>query len=122
ANGVSHACAIWRKLEGAEQWTFFCKNSIPFCFCCSWSSGRWLDLRAAAPFSSKSLAKVKDCRLQVELLTEIRNPNLLQKVASEDDDLLFRGALLTLFCHTFSPYYLGGERFSPFPAEAGYLF
>src|SRR6266705_3637072 len=48
--------------------------------------------------------------------------SLLQKVASEDDDLLLGGVLLALFCHTFSPYYLGGERFSPFPAEAGYLF
>src|SRR5437879_13071812 len=81
-----------------------------------WTEGRLLRSRIN-PF-----ANVKHCRLQVELLTEIRNPNLLQKVAPEDDDLLFRGAVLTLFSHTFSPYYLSGERFVPFPAEAGHLF
>src|SRR5437588_7603172 len=81
-----------------------------------WTEGRLLRSRIN-PF-----AKVQHCRLQVEILTEIRNPNLLQKVASQDDDLLLGGVLLALFCHTFSPYYLGGERFSPFPAEAGYLF
>src|SRR5207237_8386931 len=80
-----------------------------------WTEGRLLRSRIN-PF-----ANVKHCRLQVELLTEIRNPNLLQKVAPEDDDLPFRGAVLTLFSHTFSPYYLSGERFFPFPAEAGTL-
>src|SRR5437773_554331 len=81
-----------------------------------WTEGRLLRSRIN-PF-----AKVQHCRLQVEILTEIRNPNLLQKVAPEDDDLPFRGAVLTLFSHTFSPYYLSGERFFPFPAEAGHLF
>src|SRR5437667_10841079 len=74
-----------------------------------WTEGRLLRSRIN-PF-----AKVKHCRLQVELLTEIRNRTFSKKWRLRMTTCSFAAQCLRLFSHAFSPYYLSGQRFFPFP-------
>jgi hypothetical protein len=49
------------------------------------------------------LLAVKDRGQQTEFIAELRDGLLLQQMAPQDDDLLFRGVVLPLLLHALSP-------------------